>query len=203
MNTELLGYSDSRTNTRKRIQILSAARSLFFEECVDQTTMYLIAERAGVTRRTVYNYYDSKEKIAVDLQILAMEEMGFHDLWTDSCLNIGEEKLFTFARDLLVTHIDQMNFISCFDFFFSEGYPDSRYIEYLTRKAGERKVALGIPDSDPIEEHPVYGPANFTLHLLTAYIQRLIQKTKGDLDFAAFEDEIRYFIRILVSYSRN
>ncbi|MBN2509603.1 MAG: TetR/AcrR family transcriptional regulator [Spirochaetales bacterium] len=200
MNTAILGYDDSRTNARKRQQILTAAKSLFSEGCVDQTTMFLIAERSGVTRRTVYNYYESKEQIAVDVQILAIEEMNLDQLWTETLKDMRFECLQAFARALLVDHVQQMKSIACFDFFFHEGYPDQRYIDYVAQKSSLRLETLGITGSQSIEDHPLYGPRHFVLHLLTAYLLRLLQKTENTPDYAHYEQELNVFIRLLLTY---
>lgn len=46
---------------KKRGQILDAAASAFAEEGYDAASMDRIAERAGASKRTVYNHFESKE----------------------------------------------------------------------------------------------------------------------------------------------
>lgn len=57
---------------RSRILILDAADMAFREMGFDNTSMEEIAARAGLTRKTVYNLFSSKEKIA--LQLIARVE---------------------------------------------------------------------------------------------------------------------------------
>lgn len=59
--------SDSKSATkltdRKRAAILSAAVNLFSQTCFDQVSMDDIAEVAQVSKRTVYNHFDSKDAL--------------------------------------------------------------------------------------------------------------------------------------------
>jgi TetR/AcrR family transcriptional regulator of autoinduction and epiphytic fitness len=54
---------------QKRLAILAAARDAFREKGVQGTSMDALAGRAGVSKRTVYNHFPSKETLV--LQLLA------------------------------------------------------------------------------------------------------------------------------------
>ncbi|MDS1136810.1 TetR/AcrR family transcriptional regulator [Nitratireductor indicus] len=56
-----------RRTSRSREQILAAADAAFREFGIGGTSMEEIASRAGLTRRTVYNLFGSKEEIALSL----------------------------------------------------------------------------------------------------------------------------------------
>lgn len=47
----------------KRAAILTAARDLFVEAGVERTSMDAVASRAGVSKRTVYDYYGDKRRL--------------------------------------------------------------------------------------------------------------------------------------------
>lgn len=47
----------------KRLAILEAARDLFLELGVERTSMDAISARAGVSKRTVYDYYGDKRRL--------------------------------------------------------------------------------------------------------------------------------------------
>jgi AcrR family transcriptional regulator len=51
-----------REDTRSRL--IAAARALFMRKGFDSTSMEEIAERAGVSRRTCFRYFPSKEELA-------------------------------------------------------------------------------------------------------------------------------------------
>jgi AcrR family transcriptional regulator len=57
----------SRKKARRREEILDHARSLFAEKGVDATTMAEIAEAAGVSTPTVFNYFGHKDGILIAL----------------------------------------------------------------------------------------------------------------------------------------
>ncbi len=53
---------DKRRRVRRR-QILTAARALFVEQGYKKTTVTEVAKRAGVTKPTLYDYYQSKAQL--------------------------------------------------------------------------------------------------------------------------------------------
>ncbi|WP_425101988.1 TetR/AcrR family transcriptional regulator [Tropicibacter sp. S64] len=55
----------SRKKARRREEILEHARTLFGERGVDATTMAEIAEAAGVSTPTVFNYFGNKDGILI------------------------------------------------------------------------------------------------------------------------------------------
>lgn len=72
-----------RDTSRKRNAILDAALHAFQEEGFDTTSMDRIAERAGASKRTVYNHFPSKDalfKAVVDRflgEIAALKEIPY------------------------------------------------------------------------------------------------------------------------------
>lgn len=65
----------ARRQRRNRAALIAAASAIMTEKGVDATTMLEIAERADVGAGTVYNYFKSKEDLA-----LAVLENLMHDL---------------------------------------------------------------------------------------------------------------------------
>lgn len=63
-----------KRTARSRALILDAADAAFREKGVAATSVEEIAERAGLTRKTVYNLFASKDEIA--LQLIARVEAG-------------------------------------------------------------------------------------------------------------------------------
>ncbi|HEX2912691.1 MAG TPA: TetR/AcrR family transcriptional regulator [Chloroflexia bacterium] len=52
---------------QKRVDILTAARKLFYEKGFNQTPMSQIAQEAGIANGTIYLYFSSKEALALAL----------------------------------------------------------------------------------------------------------------------------------------
>ena len=61
---------------RKATEILEAATAVFREEGYDTTSMDRIAERAGASKRTVYNHFGSKEALFQAVVADSMEKMA-------------------------------------------------------------------------------------------------------------------------------
>jgi AcrR family transcriptional regulator len=53
----------SRTTERSREKILEAGFRLFFREGYARVSMEMIAAQAGMTKRTLYNHFDSKDQL--------------------------------------------------------------------------------------------------------------------------------------------
>lgn len=74
-------------NPKTRYQFINAAKALFVRKGYDDTTMIDIAEEAGLSRRTLYSYFESKvevfqavinnevEKVLVQLSDIANQNM--------------------------------------------------------------------------------------------------------------------------------
>jgi AcrR family transcriptional regulator len=58
---------DSKTRSRQRDNILAAAESCFVKQGIAMTSISDITEKAGIYRRTIYNYFTSKEEIASEI----------------------------------------------------------------------------------------------------------------------------------------
>ncbi len=83
----------------KRQQIISAATSLFLEHGFGQVSMDAIVEASSVSKRTLYNYYESKEQLFLDV---IQSQIG--ELWpaleiTDKDVPL-EDKLRDIARQM-------------------------------------------------------------------------------------------------------
>jgi TetR/AcrR family transcriptional repressor of mexJK operon len=50
-------------SARKRADILTAARALFLEDGFDRTSVDAVSARAGVSKRTVYDYFGDKQNL--------------------------------------------------------------------------------------------------------------------------------------------
>jgi AcrR family transcriptional regulator len=61
------GRSPAGQDARKRNQILDGARRLFLSKGFDASSMGDIAEEAGVSKGTLYVYFDSKERLFQEL----------------------------------------------------------------------------------------------------------------------------------------
>ena len=65
----------SRTRQKQYDNIVESAKDLFINRGIEATSMRDIAVAAGVERKTVYNYFSSKEELATHV-LINMEELG-------------------------------------------------------------------------------------------------------------------------------
>ena len=65
----------SRTRQKQYDNIVDSAKELFIEHGIEPTSMRDIAVAAGVERKTVYNYFASKEELATHV-LVNMAELG-------------------------------------------------------------------------------------------------------------------------------
>lgn len=108
----------------KRNHIIEQAKSVFENMGIGPATMHLIADAAGLSRRTLYRYYESKEDLA--LHVL----LSYMDIWNqaqdDMYKNIkgsGIEKLegLLYAMmDYMTDHMNMIKFMAYFDFYFRD-----------------------------------------------------------------------------------
>lgn len=191
MELEILGYDDSRTLKRKRTEILAEARTLFIEQGIDSTSMQMIAEAASITRRSLYNYYESKEKIAVDIQILTLEEVSFFDTW--NIFDNPDEKFRENVKAILADFRYQYVFINRFDTYFSKGYPDRKYVDYLQSEISKRYKG----EINELEN--VLSNFDSTqVNLLIAYTLRIvIRAVRKSLKFDDVRDEVELICSLI------
>lgn len=76
----------SRTKSKRKKKIVESAHEMFLESGVSATSMNDIAEQCGITRRTIYNYFDSKTDLLNFLMVEMTERIDpdFHLIYDDS-----------------------------------------------------------------------------------------------------------------------
>lgn len=76
MATDIQQPSDAPARPAKECQILEAARRLFLEQGYEVTSMDAIAAEAGVSKRTVYSHFRSKEELFVEIMSAMCTHFG-------------------------------------------------------------------------------------------------------------------------------
>jgi AcrR family transcriptional regulator len=102
MATAELGTQRTESrNGRKLDQVLHAARQLFFKQGFAATTMEAVAKEAGVSKATLYAYFENREKL-FGAAVGALDDYYTAPLISGAAMP-GDirEKLLTFARDIL------------------------------------------------------------------------------------------------------
>lgn len=76
MAIEIQPLSDDPSRPAKECQIVDAARRLFLEQGYEVTSMDAIAAEAGVSKRTVYSHFRSKELLFVEIMSAMCTHFG-------------------------------------------------------------------------------------------------------------------------------
>jgi len=172
---------DSKTRERQRENILSVAESCFTRQGIALTTISDITKKAGIYRRTIYNYFTSKEEIASQIyHRYSVQELSF-DLPPDGT---GYQHL----EHVLSNWVSQMEdfrpyilFAIQFEYHFHHTGKDSEILESginfnivnLLRNILARGVKDGtlvLPDGD--FEMIVHS----LLHTLMGYLLRVVHR---------------------------
>ena len=93
---------------QKRIAILDAAKAAFIEQGFLATSMDSVASRAGVSKRTVYNHFPSKEDLftAITIELIEVSAQSMQ-LAYDSDLSLRDQLLaIAFTKVELMTNDD-------------------------------------------------------------------------------------------------
>ncbi|MCP4130841.1 MAG: TetR/AcrR family transcriptional regulator [bacterium] len=136
--------------------IIDAAVEVFINSGLEKATMGDIADRAGITRRTLYRYYASKEVLALAVEIQVFQKI----ITVVKSLNKttsgnGFEKLKQFFDNyigLIDSFKKEIRFTGEFDNYFTGGYPDKEFsnkLKNLLKPAETLVVAIikeGISD---------------------------------------------------------
>jgi AcrR family transcriptional regulator len=81
----------------KRERVVVAASKLFLDEGYGATGMDAIAKQAGVSKATVYSYYEDKSSLFADVMVRMCEEVGGHRPLEELVSASPEETLRTIA----------------------------------------------------------------------------------------------------------
>ena len=143
---------ESKTKHNKRIKILEEAYKLFLEYGIENVSMLEIADKSGMQRRSLYNYYDDKEQIAGDLMkcwYQAMEEVGPVKDTADSTLEQIRNILYQFCEKA-ISEPDMIIYSVQFDQYFRNHANGNQMIDYsawaLTFLDKDDLLSKGIKD---------------------------------------------------------
>ena len=111
-----------KDNTRKKI--LNNACSTFKNVGLVKTSMDMIANKCGVTRRTLYRYFKSKDELAFEVIIILLEEFNSYQL--DVFITLKQNGIDN-LKNFLYALVNYMNnrrkvivFMGEFDYFYSD-----------------------------------------------------------------------------------
>ena len=148
---------EDRTHREKRKEdITSIAWKLFLEHGYRDTTMSDIADAADLSRKTLYQYFKSKEEIALEIEIHVFE--NFIELMEEHFPKMkgsGYEKLaqyFEIIDAILDKYRDAIQFTGLFDFHIKDKYiiepPVEKFLQLIAKSSTYLRdiIEAGIQD---------------------------------------------------------
>lgn len=165
--------------------VIDSAKELFLEKGLNNVTMNDIMNETGLSKATMYRYYDSIDPIAFEVEYAMLQEI-FSDLKLVELTNKSggeaiKEILLTMV-DRFIYHMKAYRYISMFDFLYSDQYPnDNLSQEY-------NKVIQSIINENMSGERvkEEYAEALIHVSVIFAYLQKLAHRKeiidKGGID---------------------
>ena len=116
-------------------EIIKIAKSAFISSGLEKSNMTEIADRANISRRTLYRYFDSKEILAFEVELRIFDDFSkMIKNFTASLTGNGYLKLEQLLKHLTVfisEYKNEIRFTGEFDHYFSGDYPDKSFSEKL------------------------------------------------------------------------
>ena len=203
---EILNYDESNVRKRKRKEILDKSINIFIREGIHPVKMSDIANECGISLRSLYYYYPSKEYLAVDIQILCMSTFTeiINDL--DFFSNVDYDKFSNYLDSIYhVIDDNQKNikFITAFDYYFYNSYPNEKYTNFLKSNLTNNFIFNGSDTNtydntiDYLDEDPHLFFTTIIQSML-AYAQKIIYREKAMLsEDVESRGELRIYLKLI------
>jgi AcrR family transcriptional regulator len=173
----------SKTLKKHREKILLKSLDLFLANGINQTTIQMIAKATKVTKKTIFNHFQTKDILATELQMMILEKIVEKRKDVQLSNDHVVDRIRSFLKSLIVLskeEIKYIKYITMFDFYYVKGYPTEQYKEFIAKTALPTHlylkdlIQLGQLQGF-IKNGPDYDVLTLTLTLIQstyAYIQR-------------------------------
>lgn len=135
-------YKYVKHSDKQRAMILETAKQLFLENEIKDVSMAQIAKECGITRATLYRYFENKDAVVWEIYI-SFSQMTIGVIQKKICdKNLSSyEKIAVYLRGLLDVFIEMPEFFKFFFHFSKEYlnnqmYPDTAYTRELYKTTG-------------------------------------------------------------------
>jgi len=131
-------YLSHRENQRERI--LNAAETLFIQHGIEKTSLSMIAQAAGITRKTFYEYFPNKQEVAWAIlqKIFRQSGNAFNEEQPGTGLQ-RIEALMLYMVNQLEQNPDHFRFIVEFDALYAREANAARMLQ-VTGRGGPGEV---------------------------------------------------------------
>ncbi len=140
----MITEAESRTKSQRRERILDGAFEVFLREGIMNASMESIAREAGVSRRTLYRYYESRDELAFTLELKIIDDyFQFDEKIKKHLKGTGAVKIRNYLRVSLkeiIRNSRSIRFTCEFDINFRGKYPEGplplQFVKILKARGG-------------------------------------------------------------------
>lgn len=185
----ILKYDESNVKQRKRKEIIETSMDIFIRDGITKVTMIDIAKECGISLRSLYYYYKNKEELAVDIQMVCMNIFSIQEHYKIEDNDSGYEAVCKFLDGVynnLIENQKVVKFITAFDYYFYNEYPNEKYISFLSSMQSKKVLEDDILSKINDGSVNLYGKEAITVlatvfQSLLAYAQKIIYREKAML----------------------
>lgn len=169
-------------------EIVTIARPLIFARGIANVDMRMIAQHCGISRSSLYRYFESKETIAFQIERDVLREMSEKAFMPDQStfLNGFDEvsKRLQAMTDTLRANVDLVSFIDDFDRYFSDKYDNAEAVAQtvldlpLQQNPLEKALIRGMTDNSIKPLANPHFTCFFLLNSILAVAQRVLPRVR-------------------------
>lgn len=182
----------TKAKDKQKANILENAAMVFLEKGMFETSMEDIAGSSGVTRRTLYRYFETREELAHEVLLQMMEKWNRiicekYARLTGSGIEQLERFLFSLIN-YMKDHRDFMRFTGEFDFYFKDDRSFRPHDDLLKRFEGTLHLSeelIGTIINRGVEDGSIQNDGDMNLlvytitNVLWSFGQRIAIRGKG------------------------
>lgn len=186
----------------QRDSILDAAEKLFLEAGIEKVTMQDIAQRAGITRVTLYRYFANRDEIAVGVLLHQMKKNSQRTQSDPPDRSL--EGLKRHVRSMIRNYPqlrDSYRYNGMFDKIYLDNPPDSATTRWTFNQLRQAGFSRPVDKEDP-QENALDTEVGVIINNVVWFLEKLAMR--GELTWAKKEDNLAQSLGIfedmIVSY---
>ena len=194
----------------KKQTVIEVAEELFLTQGLVATEMKEIAERALISRSTLYRMFDSRESLAFYVADKCLHELfDIKPLDTYGVNKTGFEILCAYTNDLVGIMVEKrryLKFLSEFDHLFMGDYPDTpearKFIEFNQQRHDRKMLmdilSIGVKDGSIRSDIDINMLELAIGNTLLGVAQRIVVREENYLQEYGYGQEILYAVIELI-----
>lgn len=180
---------------QRREDILSAAEELFLEKGLENVSMKEIAEKAHISKMTLYRYFASRDPIAIEIAVKMLTDI--HSSFQNKPIQDSGADPVVVAIIRMIDEFHQYEhayrYLGMFDHLYAQNYPSDELAgRYKISMLGLRE-GMEMVDTDKIAFHIMLGNATMSFLEKLAARGRLLEKEQE----VSIDDQLNEYKKVL------